>query len=146
MPYWRPVQWIYSAANSTSSSSRPKLIQELRTSADHDHPGKNDENDEDGDIIIMFPTLQCLDPWEFAVRLSQQRCARSYSLLLLLSPALAVQYCIAPVQCFGELCRAKPKLCRAIPTQLCDVLCRLSGLCHRGCAVARHKAAGQKDL
>ena len=45
----------------------------------------------------MFPTLQCLDPWEFAVRLSQQRCARSYSLLLcllLLSPALAVQYCI----------------------------------------------------
>ena len=42
----------------------------------------------------MFPTLQCLDPWEFAVRLSQQRCARSYPLLLL-SPALAVQYCIA---------------------------------------------------
>ena len=28
-------------------------------------------------IIIMFPTLQCLDPWEFAVRLSQQRCALS---------------------------------------------------------------------
>ena len=28
-------------------------------------------------IIIMFPTLQCLDPWEFAVRLSQQRCPLS---------------------------------------------------------------------
>ena len=34
-------------------------------------------------IIIMFPTLQCLDPWEFAVRLSQQRCALSAYLPLL---------------------------------------------------------------
>ena len=34
-------------------------------------------------IIIMFPTLQCLDPWEFAVRLSQQRCALSPYLPLL---------------------------------------------------------------
>ena len=32
-------------------------------------------------IIIMFLTLQCLIPWEFAVRLSQQRCARSDPLL-----------------------------------------------------------------
>ena len=93
-------------------------------------------------IIIMFPTLQCLDPWEFAVRLSQQRCARSYPAVLstAVSCALPVPYCVA--QCLSVQCNALLNSVKLY--QLNSAMCCADS--PHCCAVARHKAAGHKDL
>ena len=70
-------------------------------------------------IIIIFPTLQCLDPWEFAVRLSQQRCPPLNSTALCCAVKCcvvlrcAVLCCVVPCLCYTVLCSV-PLPCSAL--------------------------------